>query len=79
MAKQGPIVVNEILCYIQGIRNTATVRQIHEGVISLFNGRKLNAALLLYHAHRGKGFDFMGKDPREAHEVHFGLDVGGRS
>ena len=28
MAKQGPIVVNEILCYIQGVRNTATVRQM---------------------------------------------------
>ena len=51
MAKQGPIVVNEILCYIQGLRNTATVRQIHEAVISLFNGQKLHAALLLYHEH----------------------------
>ena len=55
MAKQGPIVVNEILCYIQGVRNTATVRQIYEAVISLFNKQKLHAALLLYHEHRGKG------------------------
>ena len=51
MAKQGPIVVNEILCYIQGIRNTATVRQIREALISLFNEQKLHAALLLYHGH----------------------------
>ena len=54
MTKQGPIVVNEILCYIQGVRNTATVRQIHEAVISLFNKQELHAALLLYHEHRGK-------------------------
>ena len=46
MAKQGPI-VNKILCYIQGIRNTATVRQIQEAVISLFNAQKLHYALLL--------------------------------
>ena len=46
MAKQGPIVVNE--------RNTATVRQIHEAVISLFNKQKVHSALLLYHEHRGK-------------------------
>ena len=38
MAKEGPIVVNEILCYTQRVRNTATVRQIHEAVISLFKG-----------------------------------------
>ena len=55
MAKQGAIVVNEILRYIQGIRNTAKVRQIHEAVISLFNEQKLHAALLIYHERRGKG------------------------
>ena len=49
MAKQGPIVVNGILCYIQGVKNTATVRQILEAVVSLFNEQKLHAALLLYH------------------------------
>ena len=47
MAKQGPIVVNEILCYIQGVRNAVTVRQIHAAVISLFNVQKLLGALLL--------------------------------
>ena len=54
MAKQGPILVNEILCYIQSVRNTATVKKIREAVISLFNEQKLHAALLLYHEHRGK-------------------------
>ena len=63
IAKQGPIVVNEILCYIQGVRNTATVRQIHEAVISLFHGQKLHAALLLYHEHRGKGLISRARTP----------------
>ena len=54
MAKHGSIVVNEILCYIQGVRNTATVRQIHGAVINLFNKQKLHSALLQYHEHRGK-------------------------
>ena len=63
MAKQGPIVVNEILCYIQGIRNAATVRQILEAVISLFNEQELDAALLLYHEHQGKGLILRARTP----------------
>ena len=64
MAKQGPI-VNEILCYIQGIRNTSTVRQIHEAVISLFNAQKLHDALVLYREHRGKGLILRAKTPEK--------------
>ena len=65
MAKQETIVVNEILCYIQGVRNTATVRQIHEVVTSLFNEQKLHDPLLLYHAHRGKGLILRAKTPEK--------------
>ena len=65
MSKQGPIVVNEILCYIQGVRNTATVRQIHEAVISLFNAQKLHDTLLLYRDHRGKGSILRARTPEE--------------
>ena len=63
MAKQAPIVVNEILCYIQCIMNTATMREILEAVISLFNEQKLHAALLLYHEHRGKGLILKARAP----------------
>ena len=65
MAIQGPIVVNEILCYIQGVRNTATVRQIHEAVTSLFNEQKLHAALLLYNECRGKGLILRARTPEK--------------
>ena len=65
MAKQCPIVINEILCYIQGVRNTPTVRQIQEAVISLFNEQKLHAALLLYHEHRRKGLILRGRTPEK--------------
>ena len=44
MRQQESIVVNEILCYIWGVRKTFTVRQIHEAVISVFNTQKLHDA-----------------------------------
>ena len=65
MAKQGPIVVNEIPCYIQGVRNSATVRQIHEVVINLFNEQKLHAALILYQEHRGQGLILRARTPEK--------------
>ena len=52
MAQQGPIIVNEILCYIRGVRNMSTLRQIHEAVMSLFNMQKLHDSFLLYRDHR---------------------------
>ena len=65
MAKQGHIGINEILCYIQGIRNTATVREIHEAGISLFNMQKLHDALLQYHEHRVKGLILRARTPEK--------------
>ena len=65
MAQQGPIVVNEILCYIRGVRNTYTVRQIHAAVISLFNTQKLHDAFLLYREHRGKGLTVRARTPEK--------------
>ena len=53
MAQQAAIVINEILCYIKGVRNT--VIKIHEAVISMINTWELQDAFNLYLDHRGKG------------------------
>ena len=63
MAQQGPIVVNEIVCYIRGVGNTSTVRQIHETAIRLFNKQKLHDAFHLCHDHRGKGLILRARIP----------------
>ena len=65
MAQQGPIVVNEILCYIRGVRNTSTVRKIHEAIIGRFGKQKLHDAFLLYHEHRGKGLILRVRTPEK--------------
>ena len=78
MAQQGPIVVNDVLCYIRGVSNTSRVRQIHEALISLFNAQKLLDVFHLYRDHRGKGLILRGRIPaREADKMHFGLNVEG--
>ena len=75
MAQQAPIVFNEIFCYIKGVRNMSTVRQIHESVISLFNMQELGISALSGPSIEGS--DFKGKHPREEDKVHFGLEDGG--
>ena len=42
------IIVSKILCYLRGV-STSTVKQVHEGVISLFNMQELHDAFHLYH------------------------------
>ena len=50
-----PMIVNEVLCYINCVRNTATIRQIKEAVINLFNQQAVHEAFHQYHTLRRKG------------------------
>ena len=50
-----PMIVNEVLCYINCVRNTSTIRQIQEAVINLFNQQAVQEVFHLYHTLRRKG------------------------
>ena len=56
-----PMVVNKVLCYKSCVRNTSTIRQIREAVLSLFNQQAVKEAFHLYHTLRRKGLTSRGK------------------
>ena len=50
-------------CYVRGVWNTTTVRQLHGSVINLLITQKLHDVFHLYHDHRGNGLILKARSP----------------